>query len=136
MWEMFMEREYPSTNDIIATPIGGAAIGEVLFRASDALIDDRLSGSERFSREAAVFLLSPLRGLNRIIYGRGMESETHERQDVRYAEFCDTRIHWLQDAVIQQPFQRAYIKVLQCRLMPNMAIGLRLNPPNRMTTSQ
>ena len=69
MWEMFMEREYPSTNDIIATPIGGAAIGEVLFRASDALIDDRLSGSERFSREAAVFLLSPLRGLNRIITG-------------------------------------------------------------------
>ena len=32
MWEMFMENEYPSTNDIIATPIGGAALGEVLYR--------------------------------------------------------------------------------------------------------
>lgn len=29
MWELFMECEYPSTNDIIATPIGGAALGEV-----------------------------------------------------------------------------------------------------------
>jgi len=27
MWEMFMECEYPSTNDIIATPIGCMAIG-------------------------------------------------------------------------------------------------------------
>ena len=26
MWEMFMENEYPSTNDIIATPIGGMAL--------------------------------------------------------------------------------------------------------------
>lgn len=29
MWELFMESEYPSKNDIIATPIGGAALGEV-----------------------------------------------------------------------------------------------------------
>ena len=44
MWEMFMECEYPSTNDIIATPIGGAALGEVFYRASDMLLDDRSSG--------------------------------------------------------------------------------------------
>lgn len=69
MWEMFMEREYPSTNDIIATPIGGAAIGEVLFRASDAVLDDRTSGHERFERELACFFLSPMRGLNRIFTG-------------------------------------------------------------------
>ena len=31
MWEMFMENEYPSTNDIIATPIGGMALGEVTY---------------------------------------------------------------------------------------------------------
>ena len=36
MWEMFMECEYPSTNDIIATPIGGAAIGEVLYQIGRA----------------------------------------------------------------------------------------------------
>ena len=69
MWEMFMECEYPSTNDIIATPIGGTAIGEVCFRASDAIIDDRDTGASRFGREAAVFVISPMRGLTRIITG-------------------------------------------------------------------
>ncbi len=70
MWEMFMEREYPSTNDIIATPIGGAALGEVLFRASDALIDERATGTERFERELGAFILSPMRGFNRLITGK------------------------------------------------------------------
>ena len=69
MWELFMECEYPSTNDIIATPIGGAVLGETLFRASDAVLDDRSGGWERFGREAAAFVLSPIRGLNRIITG-------------------------------------------------------------------
>lgn len=69
MWEFFMECEYPSTNDFIATPIGGAALGEVLFRASDAVLDDRLTGGARFERELASFILSPMRGLNRIITG-------------------------------------------------------------------
>lgn len=69
MWELFMECEYPSTNDIIATPIGGAVLGETLFRASDAVLDDRSSGWERFGREAAAFIISPLRGINRIITG-------------------------------------------------------------------
>ena len=69
MWEMFMEREYPSTNDIIATPIGGAAIGEVLCRTSDIITDDRATGSERFGREFAAFLVNPMRGLTRIVTG-------------------------------------------------------------------
>ncbi|MDO4334247.1 MAG: DUF3943 domain-containing protein [Bacteroidales bacterium] len=69
MWEMFMECEYPSTNDIIATPIGGAAIGEVLYRTSDLILDDRSSGVERFGREAAAFVVNPMRGLTRIISG-------------------------------------------------------------------
>lgn len=69
MWEMFMEREYPSTNDFIATPIGGAAIGEILYRASDAVLDDRLTGGARFEREFAAILLSPMRGFNRLITG-------------------------------------------------------------------
>lgn len=69
MWELFMECEYPSTNDIIATPIGGMAIGEVLYRASDAVLDDRLTGGARFEREAAAFILSPMRGINRLITG-------------------------------------------------------------------
>lgn len=69
MWEMFMEREYPSTNDFIATPIGGAALGEILYRSSDAVLDDRLTGAARFERELAAFVISPMRGINRLITG-------------------------------------------------------------------
>lgn len=69
MWEMFMEKEYPSTNDIIATPTGGAALGEVLYRTSDLILDDRSSGGERFGRELAAFLVDPMKGINRIVTG-------------------------------------------------------------------
>ena len=73
MWEMFMECEYPSTNDIIATPVGGAAIGEVLYRTSDLILDDRTTGGRRFGRELAAFLVSPMRGFTRIVTGRAWE---------------------------------------------------------------
>ncbi len=70
LWELFMECEYPSTNDVIATPIGGAVLGETLFRASDAVLDDRSGGLERFEREFAAFILSPMRGINRLVTGQ------------------------------------------------------------------
>ena len=73
MWELFMEREYPSTNDIIATPIGGAAIGEILYRTSDIMIDDRSTGTERFGRELAAFVIDPMRGFTRLVTGRSWQ---------------------------------------------------------------
>ncbi|MDH6303520.1 hypothetical protein M2459_000547 [Parabacteroides sp. PF5-5] len=69
MWEMFMECEFPSTNDIIATPIGGLALGEVFYRTTDLILDDRARGNARFGRELAALLISPTRGLTRIING-------------------------------------------------------------------
>lgn len=69
MWELFMESEIPSTNDIMATPFGGMALGEVLFRASDLAIDETTRGWERFKHEAIAFLISPSRGLTRILTG-------------------------------------------------------------------
>lgn len=69
MWEMAMENEFPSTNDILATPIGGMALGEVMYRVSDLILDDRRTGWSRFGLEFASFLISPMRGLTRIING-------------------------------------------------------------------
>lgn len=63
MLEKFMENEYPSTNDIIATPIGGMALGEVFFRTSDLILDDRRMGASRFGLEFTSFLVFPMRGL-------------------------------------------------------------------------
>lgn len=73
MWELFMEKEYPSTNDVIATPIGGAALGEVFYRTSDLLIDDRTTGASRFGRELGVFILNPMRGFTRLVTGRAWQ---------------------------------------------------------------
>lgn len=69
MWELFMENEAPSINDFMATTLGGAALGEMTFRISDMLIDDRLTGFDRFKREALLTVISPVRELNRIING-------------------------------------------------------------------
>lgn len=69
MWEVFMENEHPSANDIIATPIGGMALGEVTYRVSDLILDDRKGGWSRFGLEFAAFVVSPMRGLTRIING-------------------------------------------------------------------
>lgn len=69
MWELFMENEYPSVNDIIATPIGGLALGEVFYRTSDLVLDDRRDGMNRFGRELAGFIIAPTRGLTRVLNG-------------------------------------------------------------------
>lgn len=68
-WELFMESEYPSTNDIIATPVGGVAIGEIAYRISDTMLDDRASGAERVARETGVFIINPMRGFTRLVTG-------------------------------------------------------------------
>lgn len=70
MWELFMENEYPSINDIIATPIGGLSLGEVfLSNVRFVVLDDRREGSHRFGRELAAFVIAPTRGLTRILNG-------------------------------------------------------------------
>lgn len=69
MWELFMENEPPSINDLIATTGGGMAFGEITYRLSDLFLDDRTSGKERIGREILAGLLSPIRALNRLITG-------------------------------------------------------------------
>lgn len=76
MWELFLENEYPSINDITATPIGGMAIGEVLYRSSDLILDDRTRGKARFGRELAAFIVAPTRGLTRILNGDAWAKRT------------------------------------------------------------
>jgi hypothetical protein len=76
MWEFFMENEYPAINDFLATSIGGICLGEMTYRLSDRIIDDRSVGFERFRREALLTILSPARGLNRIISGKAWEHRT------------------------------------------------------------
>jgi hypothetical protein len=70
MWELFGENTKPSKNDIINTPISGAFLGEVLYRLSSNILDDRTRGASRFFRELIAGILNPPRALNRLTQGK------------------------------------------------------------------
>ena len=70
MWEYFGENTQPSKNDIVNTPISGMFLGEVLYRISSNILDDRARGINRFWRELIAGILDPPRALNRLTQGK------------------------------------------------------------------
>ena len=83
MWEFLMENEPPAINDFLATSIGGVCLGEVTFRLSDLLIDDRATGWNRFGREFLTTVVSPMRGLNRIMSGDAWKTRRIKGRSVK-----------------------------------------------------
>lgn len=69
MWETICETEPPAINDLMATTVGGIAIGEVTHRLSALVYDDRKRGWSRFWREFLGTVICPIGGLNRILSG-------------------------------------------------------------------
>ncbi len=69
LWEFFGESEPPSINDLIATPVGGIALGEITHRISYLILDDSKRGWACFGRELAAGIVSPMGLLNRLFYG-------------------------------------------------------------------
>lgn len=69
MWEYLMETKPPSMNDLIATTVGGTALGEITFRFSDIILDDRTHGFERFLREFTAGIFAPTKLINRVMTG-------------------------------------------------------------------
>lgn len=76
MWEYFGENTRPSYNDVINTPVNGAFLGEIFYRVSSNILDDRTSGGERAFREVVAGLIDPVRGLNRLLQGKSFR-HTH-----------------------------------------------------------
>ena len=72
-WELFMETEPASTNDLISTTISGIFLGEVTHRLSSLLIDERATGFERVMRELGAGLIDLARGFNRLFQGKTWE---------------------------------------------------------------
>ena len=70
MWEFCGETEPPAINDVMATTLGGVAIGEITNRVSALVLDDRAHGFSRFLRELAGTLINPIQGFNRIVSGK------------------------------------------------------------------
>ncbi len=78
IWEYFGENSLPSYNDIINTPVSGAFYGEILYRLSSNILDDRTSGAQRFFRELGAAAISPPRFFNRLIQGKLTRKTTEE----------------------------------------------------------
>ena len=77
MWEFFGENTHPSKNDLINTTISGAFLGEVLYRISSNILDDRATGANRVWRELIAGILDPTRAFNRLTQGK-MFRVTHK----------------------------------------------------------
>jgi hypothetical protein len=78
MWELFMENQAPSYNDVINTPVSGMILGEIMFRVSNLIIDESKEGFPRFISEAGALVISPVHGLNRLIRGDMWRSGTNK----------------------------------------------------------
>jgi len=88
MWEVVLENERPSTNDQIMTSFGGIALGEVLFRLSDLIVNEESRGIKRGAQETLAFVVNPVAGFNRLISGKtfriGNNSKKHY-YDLRFS---------------------------------------------------
>lgn len=70
IWEVAGETHPPAPNDFINTSVGGITLGEMTYRLSNMVVDNRQGGFNRQMREVFAFLINPLNGFNRIIDGR------------------------------------------------------------------
>jgi hypothetical protein len=94
IWEYFGENTRPSYNDIIYTPINGTFFGEILYRLSSNILDDRTRGGERVFREIAAGLVNPMRGFNRLIQGKSFRrtnKEIYEKEPINISLYAGVR---------------------------------------------
>ncbi len=67
-WEIAGETTRPSSNDQVNTPVGGAFLGEALFRMSNLLLEQWQG--PRFWRELGAAAISPAVGFNRLAFDK------------------------------------------------------------------
>jgi hypothetical protein len=70
MWKIFGENGAPERNSLIYTTLGGIFGGEIMYRLSSNILDDRTSGLERIARETLAGILSPSRFATRLFDGK------------------------------------------------------------------
>ncbi len=70
LWETGGETTHPSSNDQIASGIGGSLFGEALFRMAGLVLEgDEDGGKPGFWRELGAAIISPPTGFNRLAFG-------------------------------------------------------------------
>lgn len=83
LWEIAGETTSPSINDMIATPIGGALMGEPLFRMASLLLE---TDGEKpgLWRELGAAILSPPTAFNRLLFGHRFDTVFPSRQPATF----------------------------------------------------
>ena len=69
IWEVAGETHNPAPNDFINTSLGGIALGEMTYRISNLIINNKSHGIKRQAQEAVALLINPVNGFNRIVDG-------------------------------------------------------------------
>ena len=90
MWKIFGENGKPEREDLINTTVDGELLGEIMFRLSSNILDDRTTGPERVFREIFAGLVDPVRGVNRLFDGkcrRRVNKEIYQKEPVNIAFF-------------------------------------------------
>jgi len=70
LWETFAENQAPAPNDFINTSYGGIILGEMTYRLSNKIVNNRARGFKRQVNEVFGFLINPMNGLKRITSGK------------------------------------------------------------------
>jgi hypothetical protein len=78
LWEYFGETSRPSYNDLINTTVTGVFLGEILYRLSTKVLNDRTRGGNRIARELTAAVLNPIGGFNRITQGKSFRVVSKE----------------------------------------------------------
>jgi len=90
MWKIFGENGKPEREDLINTTVDGVLLGEVTYRLSSNILDDRATGPERVWREILAGLIDPVREVNRLWdgkYKRHLNKVVYQKEPVNIALF-------------------------------------------------
>jgi hypothetical protein len=82
IWESTAENQAPAPNDFINTGMGGAVLGEMTYRLSRRIVNNRATGFKRQLSEIAGLIVNPMNGLTRLMNGKwGKVSYIKAEQD-------------------------------------------------------
>lgn len=90
LWETFSEVQAPAPNDLINTGFGGVVLGEMTYRLSQKMVDNRRRGFRRQTSEVLAFFINPVNGFNRIVngqWGKVMANSAQRDSAKVYTEF-------------------------------------------------
>jgi hypothetical protein len=70
IWETASEVQAPAPNDFINTGFGGTILGEMTYRISNRIVNNRSRGFKRTASEVLALMINPMNGVTRILDGR------------------------------------------------------------------